>query len=112
MCYNLGLLFYRGPFGGFYECSGAYAFRYRNVLLHYTGGLYLGYLFGQKIQVFKTSIDGGGLISFFPNGADKPPADRIAKYWNPKLTVLGAGANIEDVWLSGFLLGGSFNFYF
>jgi len=75
-----------------------------------TIGLYLSYLLGTNIDVDRAVINDD--YREFPNEGDAAPQEFKEKYFNMSTTLLGDGHNVENVNLSGFTAGLSFNFYF
>ena len=75
-----------------------------------TIGLYVGYLMGKELYVERSVINDD--YREFPHQGDPAPQEFKDKYFNMSTTLLGDGDDVEEVDLSGLMVGLSFNFYF
>jgi TolB-like protein len=75
-----------------------------------TIGLYLAYLMGKELHVERSVVNDD--YREFPHQGDPAPQEFKDKYLNMSTTLLGDGDDVEEVELSGLMVGLSFNFYF
>lgn len=75
-----------------------------------TVGLYLAYLVGKDLYVERSVVNDD--YREFPHEGDPAPQEFKDKYFNMSTTLLGDGDDVEEVDLSGLMVGLSFNFYF